>query len=647
MAQFRENMGLLGLESTSILADRIFAVMDRSGNGRVAFDEYLLYMDVLTQGSEDEKAELSYKLITKGLLEPITYEQFADMIISIWKLYNTITGSRVIDSERSIQTIFEQLDLNHDHVVDMREYKHSWKHNKQLFEWFEVISGGVTNSPRAEKKLDEKEIVLRQLEDLEREVEECLELVDPPDSRSEPEITVLPVDIAEEEDSLWAADYPSALPECSLLGNQPVVTASRRSVDPGLPVLTETADLRSRNLSGKLHSVLSKVEAIRMLLQDEEARAEYQRSSSSPNPRLRKSVSTISWGDENWNLIVNMMLGIQKAVRSASSADTGRIDLAEDCFEQKCKHAVLQLPRGANTEKIYEFKDYSPAVFERLRRMYAIQAQDYVKSLGVDKMLESWLQGRFSSLEGLCSSGKSGSFFFYSEDGKYMLKTLPKEEFQLFRRMLKSYYAYLLKCPNSLITRIYGLHQILSRRKLRTTHLYFIVMGNVFSKSYEIHSRYDLKGSRIGRSTEKAVDQDVARKDLDFEETGMKIQLGSERRVQLISIVEEDCRFLQANNIIDYSILIGIHGLKGFWTPPKPTNPSFVPFTEENDGGLVSSDGTMLYFIGIIDILTFYGGRKKLEHAAKSMIYDNDGISCVPPKQYAERFLAYLASVVE
>ena len=55
----------------------------------------------------------------------------------------------------------------------------------------------------------------------------------------------------------------------------------------------------------------------------------------------------------------------------------------------------------------------------------------------------------------------------------------------------------------------------------------------------------------------------------------------------------------------------------------------------------------MLYFIGIIDILTFYGGRKKLEHAAKSMIYDNDGISCVPPKQYAERFLAYLASVVE
>lgn len=649
LVQFRENMGLLGLESTSILADRIFAVMNRTGNGRVSFDEYLLYMDVLTQGSEDEKAELSYKLITKGLLEPITYEQFAEMILSIWKLYNTITGSRVIDSERSIQTIFEQLDLNHDHVVDMREYKHCWRNNKQLFEWFEVISGGVTSSPQEEKRGNEKEIVLQQLEDLEREVEECLELVDPADISSEPELAVDSADIAGEDD-LWAADYPSALPECPLLGSKPVLTASRRSIDPATPaiLLTETSDLRTRNISSKLHSVLSKIEAIRMLLQDEEEKAGYLRSFTSPNPRLRKSTSSISWGDENWNLIVNMMLGIQKAVRSVSSVDTGLADLPEDCFSQKCKHAVLQLPRGAvNREKIYEFKDYAPAIFGQLRLMYGIKPQDYVKSLGVDKMLESWLQGRFSSLEGLVSSGKSGSFFFYSDDGKYMLKTLPKEEFLLFRRMLKGYFEYLRKFPNSLITRIYGLHKIMSRKKLRTTRLYFIVMGNVFSKSYEIHSRYDLKGSRIGRSTEKAEDQDIARKDLDFDEIGMKIQLGTERRVQLISILEEDCRFLQANNIIDYSVLIGIHGLQGFWVQPKREDRAFVPFAEENDGGLISTDGTMLYFIGIIDVLTFYGGRKKLEHAAKSMIYDNDGISCVPPKQYAERFITYLTSIIE
>ncbi len=30
------------------------------------------------------------------------------------------------------------------------------------------------------------------------------------------------------------------------------------------------------------------------------------------------------------------------------------------------------------------------------------------------------------SLEEQCSAGKSGSFFYYSNDGKYMLKTISK-----------------------------------------------------------------------------------------------------------------------------------------------------------------------------------------------------------------------------
>lgn len=49
----------------------------------------------------------------------------------------------------------------------------------------------------------------------------------------------------------------------------------------------------------------------------------------------------------------------------------------------------------------------------------------------------------FQTLTELCSSGKSGSFFYYTSDGNFMLKTIRKEEFKLMKRMLKKYYDHL------------------------------------------------------------------------------------------------------------------------------------------------------------------------------------------------------------
>lgn len=54
-------------------------------------------------------------------------------------------------------------------------------------------------------------------------------------------------------------------------------------------------------------------------------------------------------------------------------------------------------------------------------------------------------------------------------------------------------------------------------------------------------------------------------------------------------------------------------------------------FFEQQQGGLLSADGKHLYFMGIIDTLTGYGGRKMIEHAAKSIVYDSKTISCIPP----------------
>ena len=81
--EFCKNMGPLGLESTRLISDRIFAVMNKSKTGYVTLKEYLEYMDILMHGTPYEKLAQSYKLITQNNSENISYVQFESWIISI------------------------------------------------------------------------------------------------------------------------------------------------------------------------------------------------------------------------------------------------------------------------------------------------------------------------------------------------------------------------------------------------------------------------------------------------------------------------------------------------------------------------------------------------------------------------------------
>ena len=72
----------------------------------------------------------------------------------------------------------------------------------------------------------------------------------------------------------------------------------------------------------------------------------------------------------------------------------------------------------------------------------------------------------FKTLRELCSSGKSGSFFYYTSDGNFMLKTIRRDEFKIMKGMLRAYYEHITdENPDSLISRIYGLHKVIFYRK--------------------------------------------------------------------------------------------------------------------------------------------------------------------------------------
>ena len=68
-------------------------------------------------------------------------------------------------------------------------------------------------------------------------------------------------------------------------------------------------------------------------------------------------------------------------------------------------------------------------------------------------------------------------------------------------------------------------------------------------------------------------------------------------------------------------------------------------FFEAQEGGMLSECGNFLYFMGIIDILTNYGGKKKVEFGVKRVLQGKT-ISCIPPVDYGNRFYNFMKDEV-
>eukprot|EP00927_Polykrikos_kofoidii_P058379 TRINITY_DN5285_c0_g2_i2.p1 TRINITY_DN5285_c0_g2~~TRINITY_DN5285_c0_g2_i2.p1 ORF type:complete len:887 (+),score=125.48 TRINITY_DN5285_c0_g2_i2:104-2662(+) len=393
----------------------------------------------------------------------------------------------------------------------------------------------------------------------------------------------------------------------------------------------------------------------------------------------------VHFGHENWNMVLSMMIGIRMSV--GRSVHEVHRELQPVDFDMKEKFSII--PRLANVfdsavskrVMMTRFIDYAPLVFERIRSSFGIHADEYLRSIGPEQLLGNLVLGNLASLSELSSEGKSGAFFYYTADGNYMMKTVAPKEQVLLKRMLKQYYAHITKHPGTLIVRFLGLHCLRVRKTRRggstsTQKLYFVVMGNVFNTPFEIHRRYDLKGSWVGRLTNSnEFDPTVALKDVDFTRANETIRIGPERKKKLLTQIEEDSAFLAENNIIDYSLLLGIHEissaavgedgedgadvlggrmtdtstqpnalhrLQGSHNSSGSTADREIPLQQRELGGMLSSDKRCLYFLGIIDILTPYDMYKRIEHQFKALRHDWRGVSCCPPNYYAKRFSDFI-----
>lgn len=152
-----------------------------------------------------------------------------------------------------------------------------------------------------------------------------------------------------------------------------------------------------------------------------------------------------------------------------------------------------------------EVIEYAPDVFAFLRAMDGYNNDNIKRSLHPDNNKKSV----FKAGE---SQGKSGSFFFFSEDEKFIIKTMTESDFNAFMRLFRSYVRHICRNRKSLLARVYGIYSV---RMGEQTPVRLVVMGHtmqVQSKALVDHT-YDLKGSMVNRIVKGFVKKTAPAKD--------------------------------------------------------------------------------------------------------------------------------------
>ena len=204
-----------------------------------------------------------------------------------------------------------------------------------------------------------------------------------------------------------------------------------------------------------------------------------------------------------------------------------------------------------------KFVNVEPEVFAHLRVSYGTNLEGYRESFFINDIRDIESSGMLERF----TEGKSGSFFYFTRDSRYIIKTVTDQEVETMKKLAAPYYSHMRDNPDTLLPRFFGLYRV--RMASEQKYISVIVMDNIFfsESKMKMTVKYDLKGSTHGRRTLKR--KKTARdhykgtlKDLDLDR---KIVLGPDNTERLLRQLEEDTKFLSNYAIMDYSLLLGIH----------------------------------------------------------------------------------------
>jgi len=468
-------------------------------------------------------------------------------------------------------------------------------------------------------------------------------------------------------------------------GLNQLLFCSRVAIENALDVCTTISSCYKWVGDNYLESQIKKViKEAKLKEKQKEDKEKYGNIGNVPKKPAPAKKNIIRTSDQSFKLLLNMIMGIQIAVQSIPNF---HIKHQEDLskYLTNMLYSIQTINFGKKKEEVFILKEFAGIIFNNIRMYLGFDKDDFIGSISPQDFITELMISNQTIFEELCSTGKSGSLFYYTRDGKFIVKTIKRDEYKFIKQILPDYFRHLKTNPLSLLPKFLGCYVLTRKVKKKRDKIYFIVMINVFATSKHIHIRYDLKGSRIGRrvltgkrDAEIMAKGDMALKDLDLEKRKEKIYIGEKNDI-LLKQIKNDADFLCKIGTNDYSLLLGIHyidkekkygqrfSFTNFAQSKSKTNVEDSIIKESSltdrscdsrqeklkaladfeDGGIISETGNEVYFVGIIDILTKFNWKKKCEHFAKMVRYCSNNMSCTPPQMYRDRFVNYMSKVIQ
>ena len=208
-------------------------------------------------------------------------------------------------------------------------------------------------------------------------------------------------------------------------------------------------------------------------------------------------------------------------------------------------------------------KQYAPKTFQSIRKLSGITDEAMIESLDPSlniKQIQNAGEG----------AGASGSFFFFTKDRNFILKTMSMKEIEHLLRVLPEYYEHLDTIKDSVLAKVFGIFTI---RIDKFEPIHVMIMQNSLPKiqNAEINYLFDMKGSSINREVLKS--KSVAElkkegptgskvlKDLDFirlKQLKNFMKLEPARIHQILNSIQLDLNFLKSARFMDYSLLLAV-----------------------------------------------------------------------------------------
>ena len=281
--------------------------------------------------------------------------------------------------------------------------------------------------------------------------------------------------------------------------------------------------------------------------------------------------------------------------------------------------------------------EYLPDVFNDLRKDDEITDEVMIRVFSPSK--------NKSAIEKMSESkGKSGSFFFYSHDRKFIIKTISGDERRTLLDIFHDYFNYIKEHKTTLITKIYGIYTLVIKN---ASSVNIILMQNLFGCSpIHIQRMFDLKGSTVQRKTKDVQKwrKEQVLKDLDFQwltKVERKLVDFKEEDISEIkTILNNDVVFYKRLRLMDYSLLFIIIDFPNKIDPDYSQIVGLLDDPKYRGHVYKSESEKYIYICGIIDYLQKYNFKKKMEHCMKGIINgkENNMISAVEPEYYGNRF---------